>query len=384
VCHYLRWDENDTRVCSSPDDPSKYHCSPLSFPACPDHVFRNDGGQFVDVTADSGLLEREGRGLGVVAADLDGDDRIDLFVANDMSANYLFRNKGGFQFEEVGVIAGTAASADGAYKAGMGVACGDLDGDGKIDLAVTNYYGESTTFFHNLGERMFADHSDAIGLSAPTRLLLGFGIAFCDLDNDGRLDVLSANGHVIDPRPRFPWMMPLQALCMSPAGRLVDVSARAGDLFQHNHLGRGLAAGDLDNDGQIDALAVCQNEPAVYLHNLTHPDSTGHFLVLQLEGTKSNRDAVGAAVTVQCGDRRWVAMRYGGGSYQSANDPRFHFGLGPATKVDRIEVRWPTGKLDHYSGLDIDTGYLLREGQSVAQPLPGQIHGARRPQNAAE
>ena len=325
----------------------------------------------MDITNSAGLWESTGRGLGVVAADFDGDDQVDLFVANDMTANYLYRNKGGFKFEEVGAIAGAAASAEGGYKAGMGVACGDLDGDGKLDLAVTNYYGESTTFFRNLGGGMFGDHSTAIGLSAPTRLLLGFGIAFVDLDNDGRLDVLSANGHVIDPRPRFPWMMPLQVLCMSASGRLIDFSARAGALFQSLHLGRGLAVGDFDNDGQVDALAVCQNEPLVYLHNQTRSDSTGHFLVLRLEGTKSNRDAVGATVTVQCGERRWVAIRYGGGSYQSANDPRLHFGLGSAVKVDQVEVRWPTGMIDRFSGLVADTGYLLREGDSVALPLKG-------------
>src|SRR5262249_36485545 len=153
-------------------------------------------------------------------------------------------------------------------------------------LAVTNYYGESTTYFGNLGGGMFADHSDAIGLTAPTRLLLGFGTAFVDVDNDGRLDVLSANGHVVDPRPRFPWMMPLQLLMTSPTRRLIDVSARAGPVFQAPHLGRGLAAGDLDNDGRVDAVAVCQNEPVVYLHNQTPRASIGHFLVVRLEGTK--------------------------------------------------------------------------------------------------
>ena len=215
VCHYLKYDETNPRRCSHPDAPAKHDCNPLDFDAMPDHVFRNDAGRFVDVTGPAGLLESTGRGLGVVAADLDGDDLVDLYVANDMSANFFYRNKGGFAFEEVGVIAGAAASAEGGYKAGMGIACGDLDGDGKIDLAVTNYFGESTTFYRNLGTGMFADHSQAIGLSAPTRLLLGFGIAFVDLDNDGRLDVLSANGHVIDPRPRFPWQMPLQVLSMA-------------------------------------------------------------------------------------------------------------------------------------------------------------------------
>jgi thioredoxin-like negative regulator of GroEL len=371
VCHYLKYDETSPRRCSHPDSPANHECNPLDFDALPDHVFRNDAGRFVDVTEAAGMFETSGRGLGVVAADFDGDDRIDLYVANDMSANYLYRNKGGFRFEEVGVVAGAAASAEGGYKAGMGIACGDLDGDGKIDLAVTNYYGESTTFFRNLGKGMFADHSNAIGLSAPTRLLLGFGIAFVDFDNSGRLGVLSANGHVIDPRPRFPWMMPLQSLVMGPDGRLVDVSARAGALFRPVHLGRGLAAADLDNDGRTDALAVCQNEPVVYLHNQTRPVSTGHFLMLRLEGTRSNRDGIGATVTVECGGRRLVAVRSGGGSYQSANDPRLHFGVGAATKVDQVEVRWPTGKIDRFSGLDVDYGYLLREGQSTARPLEG-------------
>ena len=337
VCHYLKYDETNPRRCSHPDSPAKHECNPLDFDALPDHVFRNDAGRFVDVTEAAGLFESTGRGLGVVAADFDGDDLIDLYVANDMSANYLYRNKGGFKFEEVGVVAGAAASADGGYKAGMGVACGDLDGDGKIDLAVTNYYGESTTFYHNLGGGMFADHSDAIGLSAPTRLLLGFGIAFVDLDNDGRLDVLSANGHVHRPPPAVPVDDAAPGALHEPERAALSTSRPARRrLFQPLHLGRGLAAGDLDNDGRVDALAVCQNEPVVYLHNQTSRESTGHFLVLRLEGTKSNRDAVGATVTVQCGKRRWVAVRYGGGSYQSANDPRLHFGLGPAAKVDRV------------------------------------------------
>jgi tetratricopeptide (TPR) repeat protein len=371
VCHYLKYDETNPRRCSHPDSPAKHDCNPLDFDALPDHVFRNDAGRFIDVTEPAGMVESMGRGLGVVAADFDGDDRIDVFVANDMSANYFYRNQGGFRFEEVGAVAGAAASAEGGYKAGMGVACGDLDGDGKVDLAVTNYYGESTTFFRNLGGGMFVDHSEAIGLSAPTRLLLGFGIAFVDLTNDGRLDVLSANGHVIDPRPRFPWTMPLQVLSMAPTGRLVDVSAHAGHLFQALHLGRGLAVGDLDNDGRVDALAVCQNEPVVFLHNQTPREACGHFLVVQLEGTKSNRDGVGAMVTVECGARRWVAARHGGGSYQSANDPRLRFGLGAAAGVDRVEVRWPTGRIDRFAGLAADTGYLLREGDGVPGPLKG-------------
>ena len=170
------------------------------------------------MTREAGFVDPDGRGLGVVAADLDDDNRIDLYVANDMSANYLFRNLGGFRFEETAYSAGAAANASGGFQSGMGVACGDLDGDGTPDLAVTNFYGESTTFFRNLGRGLFADDTAMIGLAAPTRRLLGFGIAFLDANNDGWLDLISANGHVNDHRPVFPWRMPTQLLLGGPTG----------------------------------------------------------------------------------------------------------------------------------------------------------------------
>jgi tetratricopeptide (TPR) repeat protein len=360
VCHYLAYDPRNPRRCEHLEAPSRHDCDPLDFPALPDHVFRNDGGRFVDVTGQAGFVDPNGRGLGVVAAHLDDDDRIDLYVANDMTANYLFRNRGEFQFEESGAIAGAAASADGGYKAGMGIACGDLDGDGRVDLAVTNYFGESTTFYRNLGGGFFADHTAAVGLAAPTRRLLGFGIAFLDADNDGWLDVLSTNGHVLDARPQFPWTMPLQFLQGGPGGRLTDVSERAGAPFLPLHLGRGLAVGDLDNDGRLDALVVVQNEPLISLYNRT--SRPGHFLTLCLEGTRSNRDAIGARVTVGCGGRRQVAQRFGGGSYQSASDPRLHFGLGDESRVEYVEVRWPSGHVDRHTGLLAECAYRLREG----------------------
>ncbi len=155
VCHYLKWDEHDERTCSDPNDPTKYRCLPLDFESLPDHVFRNDGGRFVDVTKEAGIADANGRGLGVVAADLDGDGRIDLFVANDMSANYLYHNLGGFRFEEIGIASGIAGNASGTYQAGMGVACGDLDGDGRLDLAVTNFYNEFDHVFPQPGPRDF-------------------------------------------------------------------------------------------------------------------------------------------------------------------------------------------------------------------------------------
>ncbi|MGP0067533.1 MAG: FG-GAP-like repeat-containing protein [Isosphaeraceae bacterium] len=369
VCHYLAFDVENSPICGDAKSRVNHYCSPRDFASLPDHVFRNDGGRFVDVTRESGFVDRDGRGLGVVAVDLDDDNRIDIYVANDMSANYLFRNLGGFHFEETAISAGAAANSSGTFQSGMGIACGDLDGDGRPDLAVTNYYGESTTFFHNLGRGLFADHTAAVGIAAPTRQLLGFGIAFLDANNDGRLDLLSANGHVSDYRPAFPWKMPIQLLTAGADGRLTDASPRAGEPFRPLHLGRGLAVGDLDNDGRIDAVVQSQNEPLVYLHNRT--DGADHWLVLRLEGVLSNRDGVGARLVVEAGGRRMTAHRFGGGSYQSAGDPRLHFGLGDAARVERLEVRWPSGRVDQYEGLAADRAYLIREGAGEARPLSG-------------
>jgi tetratricopeptide (TPR) repeat protein len=368
VCHYLKWDEHDRRTCADPNDPTIYRCMPLDYEALPDHLFRNDGGRFVDVTAEAGIVDRDGRGWGVLAADLDDDGRIDLFVANDMTANYWFRNRGGFRFEEVAQSSGVAANASGSYQAGMGVACGDLDGDGHLDLAVTNFYNESTTFFRNLGQGLFSDQSAVMGVAGPSRYLLGFGIAFFDANNDGWLDLVTANGHVHDGRPQFPWMMPVQLFVNDGRGKLSDVTRRAGPPFQVLHIGRGLAVGDIDNDGRPDVVVVSQNEPVVLLHNQT---DGGHFLTLGLEGVQSHRDAVGAVVSVHCEGRVRVAPRLGGGSFQSAGDPRILFGLGAARRVDRVDVRWPSGRVDHYTGLGIDTAYLLREGEATPRPLAG-------------
>ncbi len=357
VCHYLVYDPSDPLRCGHI---GAGQCMPRSFLALPDHVFRNDGGRFVDVTAQAGFVDPDGRGMGVVAANLDDDNKIDLYVSNDMSANYLFHNLGGFRFEEIGQLAGAAAATDGLYKSGMGVACGDLDGDGRLDLAVTNFFGESTTFYRNLGQGLFGDHTAGIGLLAPSRPLLGFGIALADMNNDGRLDLLATNGHVYDARPKIPWTMPPQLLVRGPDGRLIDISDRAGEPFRQSHLGRGLAVGDIDNDGRRDAIVLNQNEPLAYLHNQT--EGPGHFIRFHLEGTRSNRDAVGARVTIACGGRRLLSERVSGGSYQSANDPRLHFGLGTSRSVDSVEVRWPSGRVDRYQGLGIDREYRLREG----------------------
>ncbi len=371
VCHYLRWDAEHPEACPRYDGVAPYqYCHPQKFPSMPDHLFRNDGGRFVDVTESAGIVDRDGRGLGVVAADLDGDGRVDLFVANDTTANFLFRNLGGMKFEEVARESGVASNADGGYQASMGVACGDLDGDGLMDLAKTNFYGESTTLYRNLGGGAFVDASTACGLTTPTRQSLGFGVAFLDADDDGHLDLATANGHINDLRPEAPWKMPAQLLLGGPGGRLTDASGRAGPPWLVPRLARGLAAGDLDNDGRVDLLVASQDTPLAYFHNRT-PGGRSVTIRLVGQGPGSNRDAVGAHVAITGTGLTRSAVRAGGGSFQSASEPRLHFGLGDATRIPLVEVRWPSGRIDRFADLDSGAGYLLTEGRSDPVPLPG-------------
>ncbi len=376
VCHYIRWDPDHPALCKN-ERGEYYYCDPAKYERAADHVFRNDGGRFVDVTEGAGFTDPDGRGLGVVAADLDDDNRIDLYVANDGSANFMFLNRGGLRFEETALMAGVAAGAEGAYQAGMGVAAADLDGDGRLDLLVTNLYGEGTTLHHNLGQGLFTDQSTASGILPATRYLLGFGIAVFDTSNDGRPDVVITNGNVNDFRPFYPFAMPSRLYEGRPGGRLVDVSDRSGPPWVVPRLGRGLAAGDLDNDGRVDFLVIAQDGPLAYFHDRT--DRGGHFVTFRLEGTASNRDGVGARVVVTAAGLRQVGQRVGGGSYLSACDGRLHFGLGASTSVDSVEVRWPSGRLDRWTNLAADTGYRLREGDAAVKPLAGFLDpGARR------
>jgi tetratricopeptide (TPR) repeat protein len=368
VCHYLKWDAENPNPCWDKERKRYTYCAPQYFSPMPDHLFRNDDGKFVDVTKEAGIIDQDGRGLGVVASDLDGDGRVDLFVANDQSANYLFHNKGGMRFEEIGHAAGVACNADGAYQAGMGVACGDADGDGQPDLAVTNFYNEYTTLYRNVGGGVFTDSTAQAGLAALTRHRLGFGIAFVDANNDGRLDLATANGHVDDFQPALPYKMRAQLLIGVPEGRFVDSTDASGPPWQVARVARGLAVGDLDNDGRADLLLTANDSPLAYFHNRT---SGGHWLTLSLEGTASPRDAIGARVVVTTEGRRLTSWRLGGASYQSASDPRLHFGLGFADRADQVEVTWPSGSVDRFGPLAVNTGYRLQEGGHAAELLAG-------------
>jgi hypothetical protein len=371
VCHYLAWDADTPTLCEYPghSKPGYMHCDPGRFPALPDHIFRNDGGRFIDVTLKAGVVDRNGRGLGVIAADLDDDGRVDVFVANDLSANLFFRNLGGFRFSEQATEAGLAASAEGGSLAGMGIACGDFDRDGRVDLAVTNFLNQATTVYHNHGGGLFSDRSSATGIAAVTRQVLGFGLAALDANNDGQIDLVQVNGHVSDFGPSFPYQMRAQLLLGDAAGHFRDVSDRAGPAWGVLRLGRGLAIADIDNDGRLDALVVGLGAPLALFQNQLASARACGFLTLALEGVSSNRDSVGAKVTVTAAGRSQVSIRFGGGSYLASSDPRLHFGLGAARRADRVEVRWPSGRRDIYEGLAANCGYRLREGDAAPVPL---------------
>ena len=367
VCHYMIWDPANPTLCAN-ERGGYFYCDPSRVQPAKDHVFRNDGGRFTDVTDAAGFVDPRGRGLGVIAADLDDDGRIDLFVANDGTANYHFRNLGGFMFEEIGHESGAAGNAEGGYRAGMGVACGDLDGDGRPDVLVTNFYGEGTTFYRNLGGGFLADRSTESGFTSATRHLLGFGVAMLDYDADGRPDVFQVDGHVNDNRPHTPYPMATKLFAGVGGGKVVDAVADTGPPWSKPIVGRGLAVGDIDNDGDVDAVVLPQNDPLMFFRNDT---PGGRRLVLRLEGSRSNRDAVGAVVTVRAGGRDHSGRRIGGGSYQSANDARLHFGLGGADRIESVRVRWPSGREQTFRDLAPDRAYHLIEGTPEARPLKG-------------
>ncbi|MDR3634982.1 MAG: FG-GAP-like repeat-containing protein [Isosphaeraceae bacterium] len=342
-------------------DPSGHpiHCPPAQFPAQVDHLFRNNGdGTFTDVSREAGLEVPNGPGLGLAIADFDGDDRLDIFVANDATPDFFFRNQGGLNFEEVGLAAGAACDASGRATASMGVVADDLDRDGRIDLFHTNFVDEGSTFLRGLGDGRFVDASAGSGLYAPSRPMTGFGTAAFDADNDGHIDLFTTNGHVDDR----PWLnlsmgqLP-QLFRSKAAGTFVPV-LDAAPYFARPHVGRGVAAGDLDNDGRVDLVVVHRDEPVALLRNTS---DGGHWLGVRLLRAKKGHSAIGARVTCRVKGLSVVHWLTSGTSYLSTHDSRLWFGLGEAHTVDRLEVHWPSGTDQSWADVPADQIIELRE-----------------------
>ena len=363
VCHYVVWDTKNPRICGNENGGAISYCVPHLLPARADHLFRNDGGKFTDISDAAGITaaDTEGRGLGVLAADFDDDGLVDIFVANDGTANFLFKNTGQMKFAESALASGVAANADGGYQAGMGVSCGDFNNDLKPDIIVTNFYGESSSYFENMGDGLFRERGSGIGLKEATRYKLGFGTTLADMNNDSLLDIVTANGHVNDVRPVIPYQMPAQLLLGTPTGRLFDAEAKAGPDFNRERLGRGLAVGDLNRDGLQDIVILSLDAPLSILIN--RPSNTKqNYLDIQLTGVESNCDGVGAKITAVFNQQKRRLARIGGGSYQSANSGQLHLGLNDAAQVDELKIEWPSGQVNTYKNIKANRTINIREG----------------------
>jgi len=350
------------------------YCHPKNFEGAPDTLYRNNGdGTFTDVTEAANIRDPggmfHGKGLGVVAADFDADGHPDLYVANDDTPNYLFYNKGDGTFAEIAILTGTAYSADGIAQAGMGVDAGDYNGDGFLDIFVTNFSYETNTLYRNNGDGTFTDVSYQAQLGEESFLYLGFGTGFFDADNNGTLDIFVANGHI------FPNITQLtDVLSYAQANQLF--SNRGDGTFAEvpftmpADVSRGTLFGDYDNDGDTDLLVTQLNNNVTLLQNNTEPRH--NWLRIKTVGTLSNRDGIGARITLTCSTGTQIREVRRTASYLSSNDPRLLFGLGTRKTVDRLEIRWPSGVVQVLEHLPVNQHLVITEsspgnGKSVPQ-----------------
>src|SRR5713101_437501 len=329
-------------------------------------LYHNNGdGTFSDVSKESGIAASLGKAWGAVATDVNNDGRMDLFVANDTVGNFLFINRGDGRFEEAGLRADVAYSADGRARSGMGVDSADFDQDGWMDLFVSNIDEEIFSLYQNNHDGTFDDQAMRLGVGMATRWMSGWGMKFIDYDNDGDLDLFLANGFpddlVEDFSSRVKYHEPL-LLFQNTGGKYKNVSDHSGPVFQKSFSARGLAVGDFNNDGGIDVLVAVNDGAPVLLRNNVGKEN--HWLGVKLVGTKSNRDAVGARLTYRAGDLTRSRMKIGGGSFLSSHDPRMILGLGKRTKVDSLDVQWPQpgGSVEHFSDLPTDRYITIVEG----------------------
>ena len=339
-------------------------CGPPGLKGGKNVLYRNRGdGTFEDVSVPSGIAAASGTyGLGVTTTDFDDDGWVDVYVANDSNPSALYRNNHDGTFTDIGIRAGCAFSQDGKPQAGMGIAIGDYDRNGTFDIFKTNFAGDTSTLYANSGTGFCEDRTFAAGIGVNTRYL-GWGVGFLDLDRDGWLDLFLVNGHVYPEVKQLSTEAPYQQRKVIyrglANGRFEDITDRLGEPATTPKAGRGAAFGDLDNDGDIDIVVNNVNDaPDLFRLDV----SSNHWLTITLIGTTSHRQAIGARVRITVGDRTIVEEVRGGGSYYAQNDFRLNLGLGAATKVDRIEVRWPNGLEEVFPGTEVDRFITLKEG----------------------
>lgn len=376
VCNYVELDPANPLVCRDPAKGLTKSCPPTAYPVVAHRLYRNKGdGTFADVTTAAGVARpKPAAGLAVVIADLDGDGRPDVYVANDLFAAYLFHNQtppgGPITLVERALLSGCGLGPFGDRMSGMCAEAGDVDGSGRPALFVTNFQHQPNVLFRNHGG-LFEEVGAASGLAGPSRGRLGFGACFLDADLDTHLDLAIANGHVYRSSQvldRSPYAQEAQLFLGDGRGKFRDASRTAGPDFLAARVGRGAARCDFDNDGRPDLCLSAVGGPVALLRNVTENANGWIGLDLAGDGKTSNRSAIGAVVTVVSGDTSRTHFVVGGGSYLSASDRRLTVGLGAATGADRVVVRWPSGRAQEFRGLAGGRAWRLRDGRPDAEP----------------
>ncbi|MBI4170053.1 MAG: CRTAC1 family protein [Acidobacteria bacterium] len=377
VANYVDFTMEDEKFCGNIKENRRSYCHPDAYGGLPDALYHNEGnGTFKEVAKASGIWDPNGKGMGVVWFDYDADGDVDLYVANDATPNMLYRNEGNGRFTDVTLLAGVCCSEDGVPESGMGTDAGDADGDGWPDLFVTNLSNETNQLYRNLGGKgPFSIDTYPAGLGEISLLQSGWGTDFFDYDNDGDLDLVVTNGHPMDDIERDSDII---TYAQRPflfenggRGKYREIGAGVGPYFATPEVGRGLAIADFDNDGDIDLLFNPNNRRATLLRN-DGGNAAGSWITLRLEGSRSNRDAIGAWVAVTAGGRRQVGEVRSGSSYMSQNDMRLHFGLGAAGRVDAIEIRWPTKprRVEKIGPVPAGLFLTIKEGSGIVKRAP--------------
>jgi hypothetical protein len=368
LAHYVDWSPTNHPRCQGASRDMADVCPPRKFEGLDDAVYLGNGdGTFRDGTHDVGL-KPGGKGLGVVLADLDHDGDLDVYVANDTVDNFLYVNDGHGHFAETGLSSGTAVDDKGNPNGSMGVSVLDFDGDELLDLWVANYEDETFALYRNENRGLFRHVSSQVGLGALGTLLVGFGTVCGDFDGDGDEDIAVANGHVIHQPRNAPVKQEPLILLNDQKKRLVRATFPEGTYLATPHAGRGLAMGDLDNDGDLDLVFANTNEPAAVL--LNSGDASAHWLKLQLVGTVSNRDAIGARCVIHTSDGTQLRHRYGGGSYLSSSDRVVHFGITSRATLESIEIHWPSGVVTKLNGENlVDPAAWSNEVLTIVEPM---------------
>ena len=369
VCNYVNWSPEHDVFCSL-DGKNKSYCTPEAYRGETCWLFRNRGnGTFEDVTAQSGIFDTSSKSLGVAMLDFDQDGWPDLFVANDTQPNKLYKNLRNGKFKDVAVEAGLAFSAEGKARAGMGVDVGDFENSGRPGIAVTNFDNEMVGLYRSPANGLFDDVSVPSGVGSPSKTTLGFGCGFADLDLDGRLDLVVANGHIDDTvrniRGNVGYAQPPHLFLNLGGGKFQDVAGTLGGDFSLPRVGRGLAFGDFDRDGDVDLLLTTNNGPAVLFRN--DVGSGNHALRLRLVGTKSNRDAIGAVVRIYYSGKSQMRTVRGGSSYLSQSELPLTFGVGKSASADRITVDWPSGASQEFKNISAGGAYEVTENKGITE-----------------